>query len=86
VLECGRASGRDSGRGRHVVRGTTGDEAPTNLLSGTELTASETSCSGDRISRAIIFRSIRFEQAQYSFRAVRRPHRDNAPIGLAQSL
>jgi len=68
------------------VRGTTGDEAPANLFSGTELAARESSCPSDRISWAAIFRSFCFEQAQYSSGAVRRPYGDNATIGFAQSL
>jgi len=47
--------------GHYVVRGTTGEEAPANLFSGTELAASESSCPSDRVSRAVIIRSFRFE-------------------------
>jgi hypothetical protein len=83
---CGRTGGRHSSRGRHAVRSTTSDEAPANFFSGTQLAASESSRPSDRFSRAVIFRSLRFEQAQYSIGAVRCPQRDNATIGFAQSL
>ena len=82
----GRTGGRHSGGGGHVARRATSDESPANLFSGTNLAATESARSSDRISWTIIFRSLCFEQTQDSTGAVRRPHRNNATIGFAQGL
>jgi hypothetical protein len=82
----GCPDGSHSSRGGHVARGTAGDETPADFFCGTELAARKRSGSSDRISWAIVSRSFRFEQTQYAIGAVRRPHRDNATIGFAQSL
>ena len=68
------------------MRGATGNEAPTNLFGCAELAAGKGSSSRNRISWAIIFWSLGFEQAQDAIGAIRRPRRDRATIGLAQGL
>jgi hypothetical protein len=82
----GGTRGRHCSGGDRIAGGAAGDETPTNLFSRTELPARESSRSSDRISRAVILRSVCFEQAQDSIGAVRRPRRDNATIGFAQGL
>jgi hypothetical protein len=82
----GGAGGRYSGGGGHIARRTASDESTANLFSGTELAAAESARSSDRVSWTIIVRSLCFEQAEDSVGAVRRPHRNNATIGFAQSL
>ncbi|MET4782523.1 hypothetical protein ABIB56_002531 [Glaciihabitans sp. UYNi722] len=83
---CGGPRGRHRSRVGHAARGPTGDEPPANLSSGTQLATTERSGSSNCVSWAIIFRILRFEQAQGSIGAVRSPHRDNATIRFAQSL
>jgi hypothetical protein len=50
------------------------------------LAASEGPAPGDRITRAAVARSFRLEQSQHPFRAIRRPRRDDPPVGLTQRL
>jgi hypothetical protein len=83
---CCRTGSRYSGGRRHCVRGTTSDKAPANLFGGTELATCKCACPSDRISWAVIMRSLSFEQAHDVIGAVRRPRRNHATIGFAQSL
>jgi hypothetical protein len=55
---------------------------PTARVCGSAMWAHSARCQ----SAAVIVRSVRFEQPQYSIGAGRRPHRDNATIGFTQSL
>ncbi|NYG20641.1 hypothetical protein BJY17_001388 [Agromyces hippuratus] len=68
------------------MRSSTGDEPSAYLAGGIEITASERPSPSDGIAWSIVCRSLRLEQAQDPFGAIRRPDCDLAAIGLTQRL
>lgn len=86
---CG-LSGR-SGGGRccgstDLASGAPVSSPAADLFGDTKLALSEGSRPGDRLSGAAIPRGFRLEQPQHPLRAIRRPHGDDTPVGLAQRL
>lgn len=82
----GGTGGGDSGGGGRAGGSATGHETPADLLRGTQLAASESAGSSDRVSRPVISGSVSLEQRQDAISAIRRPHRDHSAIGFAQCL
>lgn len=81
------SAGRGHGSGgAHLARSPAGDETPTNLLGGPELTPAERPRPSDRVARPAVFRSLRLEHPQHPLGAIRGPQRDETPIGLAEGL
>jgi hypothetical protein len=71
---CGR------GRSPHVTSGAASDEPPADLVGDIELATSESSRPRDGVPGAAILWSLRLEQPQHPFSAVRRPRRDDSPV------
>ena len=65
---------------------TNADETAADLLGDVKLATSKRTCPIDGITGAAIPRGFRLEQSQHTLRTVRRPHRDNPPVSLAQRL
>ena len=80
------SGGCGSGGSRHVTRGAATDEAPADLLGDIALAPSEGSRPRDRVPRAAILWTFRFEQPQHPLGAVRRPRGNGAPVAFAQRL
>jgi hypothetical protein len=64
----------------------TSDEPTADLACDAKLATGKGARPGDRISRTAVMGSFGLEQSQYSFRAVRRPRRDDPTFSLAQRL
>jgi hypothetical protein len=86
---CGLPRGSGGGRccgSLHVTGGASSDKSAADLFGDAQLATSEGPRPGDRLTRAAIPRSFRFEQSQHPLRAVRPPHRDGPPVSFAQRL
>jgi hypothetical protein len=82
-----RGSGRRGCRWSvHVTSGAATSKSAAYLLRDIKLTTSEGACPGDGISGADVPWSFGFEQFQHPFCAVRRPCRDDPPVGFAECL
>ncbi|HET9104658.1 MAG TPA: hypothetical protein VFN55_15000 [Solirubrobacteraceae bacterium] len=76
-----------SGRRRTNARcGATTGETAADLAGGVELSTREGSGSEDRIMRAVIARSVRLKEREYTFNAISRPCRHYPAFGVAQRL
>src|SRR5262245_37628239 len=69
-----------------VAGGATSDEPAADPYGDAKFATSESPCPDDRVTRAAIAWSFGLEQPQDPLRTVRRPHRDDPPIGFAQRL
>jgi hypothetical protein len=87
VRDGGGLAGRSGGGRRcgssRLTRGVEGDESAADLVGDAELAASEGPRPGDRVTGAAVAGSFRLEDSQHPFRAIRRPHSDDPPIGFA---
>jgi hypothetical protein len=70
----------------HVTSGSAADETPTDLPGDAQLATGKRACPGDGVAGAAVPRSFGLEQSEHSLRAIRRPHRDDPPVGFAQRL
>jgi hypothetical protein len=83
-------SGRSgSGRGcrsAHLTSGASILKASADFLGDVKLAMSKSPRPGDRLTGPAIGRRLRLEQSQHPLRTVRRPQRDDPPVGFAQRL
>jgi hypothetical protein len=83
----GGLAGRTGGGRRcgtfHLTSGATGNKSAADRFGNAKLATSEGPRPGDRVARAAIPWSFRLEQPQDTFRAVRRPRCDDAPVSFA---
>ena len=73
-------------RSLNGASGATSDESAADQFGDAELATSESPCPQDRVTGPAIVRSFGLEQPQHPLCTVRRPHRDDPPIGFAQRL
>jgi hypothetical protein len=81
---CSSGGGRS--RSAHRACSPTSDEAAADLGCDAKLATGKGARPGDGISRTAVAGSLGLEQCEHSFRAVRRPRRDDPTFSLAQRL
>ena len=80
------ASGGGRGRSAHLAHSPTPDEAAADLACDAKLATGKGARPGDGNSRTAVTWSFGLEQSERSFRAVRRPRRDDPTFSLVQRL
>lgn len=82
----GRSGGGHRCRITDLTSSDTTNEPATDLLRDIKFAAGKGACPGDRITRAAITRSLRFEQSQHPVCAIGCPRRDDSPVSFGQCL